>query len=39
MKNPQAVQETWVQSLGGEYPLDIHPLQYSCLGNYMDRGA
>ena len=39
VKNTQAVQETWVQSLDGEYPLEIYPFQYSCLENYMDRGA
>ena len=33
--------EMWVQSLGGEDPLEEHdnPLQYSCLENPMDRGA
>ena len=35
--------ETRVQSLGQEDPLEegmaTHPLQYSCLGNSMDRGA
>ena len=34
--------ETRVQSLGWEDPLEegmaTHPLQYSCLGNSMDRG-
>ena len=32
----------WVQSLGQEDPPgegDGNPLQYSCLGNPMDRGA
>ena len=32
----------WVQSLGQEDPLEKgngNPLQYSCLGNPMDRGA
>ena len=36
------VQETWVQSLGGEEPLEKergNPLQYSCLESPMDRGA
>ena len=38
------VSETRVQSLGREYPLEIYPLekytlQYSCLENFMDRGA
>ena len=40
IKNPPAVQETWVRSLGGEDPLEkgtaIHPLQYSGLKNSMD---
>ena len=34
--------ETWVQSLGWEDPLEkemANPLQYSCLGNPMDREA
>ena len=42
VKNPPAMQETWVRSLGWENPLeDFHgnPLQYSCLENPMDRGA
>ena len=36
------MQEMWVQSLGWEHPLkeeNGNPLQYSCLGNRMDRGA
>ena len=37
------MQEIQVQSLGQEDPLEkkmaIHPRQYSCLGNPMDRGA
>ena len=36
-----AVRETQVQSLGQEYTLEKgngNPLQYSCLGNTMDRG-
>ena len=35
------MQETWVQFLGQEDPLEKNgnPLQYSCLGNLMDRGA
>ena len=40
VKNPPAMQETWVRSLGGEDPLEkgtaIHPLQYSGLKNSMD---
>ena len=45
VKNPPATQETqqmWVRSLGGEARLkeeNGNPLQYSCLGNPMDRGA
>ena len=38
----QETQETQVQSLGGEDPLEEengNPLQYSCLGNSMNRGA
>ena len=36
------MQETWVLSLGLEDPLEkgvATQLQYSCLGNPMDRGA
>ena len=36
------MQETWVPSLGQEDPLgeeNGNPLQHSCLGNPMDRGA
>ena len=42
VKNPPAIQETWVRSLGWEDPLvegNGNPLRYSCLGNPMDRGA
>ena len=41
VKNLPAVWETWVQSLGGEDPLEkgTNPLQYPCLENPMDRGA
>ena len=42
IKNPPAMQETWVWSLGQENLLEkgkAHPLQYSCLENSMDRGA
>ena len=42
VKNPPAVQETCVQSLGREdFPGEGNgnPLQYTCLGNPMDRGA
>ena len=34
VKNPPAVQKTWVRSLGWEGKG--YPLQYSCLENYMD---
>ena len=34
------MQETWVQSLGGEDPLEEgRPLQYSCLEKPMDKGT
>ena len=36
------MQQIWVQSLGLEDPPgegNGNPLQYSCLGNPMDRGA
>ena len=39
VKNPLAVQETQVQSLGQEAPPgegNGNPLQYSCLENPMD---
>ena len=42
VKNPPAVQETRVQSLGREDPLEGghgNPLQCSCLENPRDRGA
>ena len=44
VKNPPAMQETQVQSLGQEDPLEremaTHSiLQYSCLENPMDRGV
>jgi len=45
VKNPPAIQETqetWVQSLGQEDPLEEGNgtvLQYSYLKNLMDRGA
>ena len=38
----QEIQETQVQSLGQEEPPGVgngNPLQYSCLGNPMDRGV
>ena len=40
VKNPPAVQETQVRSLGREDALEKkigNPLQYSCLENPMDR--
>ena len=40
VKNPPAMQETWVGSLGWEDPLEngkaAYPLQYSGLENSMD---
>ena len=39
VKNPPAMQETWVQPLGWEDPLEkgnSYPLQYSGLENSMD---
>ena len=44
VKNPPAMQEMQVRSLGWEDPFVLgegngNPLQYSCLGNPMDRGA
>ena len=42
VKNLPTIQETWVQSLSWEDPLEEgkgYPLQYSCLENPMDRGA
>ena len=40
VKNPPAIQETWVRSLSQEDSLENgNPLQYSCLKNSMDRGA
>ena len=42
VKNLPAVEETQVQSLGLEDPLEEghgNPLQYSCLENPIDRGA
>ena len=41
VKSLLAVRETQVQSLGCEDPMEKEkdtPLQYSCLGNPMDRG-
>ena len=42
VKNPPAIQETWVRFLGwGRSPGGGHgnPLQYSCLETPKDRGA
>ena len=41
VNNLPAMQETWVQTLGWEFPLrrECNLLQYSCLENPMDRGA
>ena len=39
VKNPPAMRETWVQSLGWEDPLNGYPLQYCGLENSTDRGA
>ena len=42
VKNLPAMQETWVQFLGWEDPLEKEMAthsQYSCLENLMDRGA
>ena len=42
VKNPPAMQETGVPSLGWEESPGIgkgNPLQYSCLRNPVDRGA
>ena len=42
VKNPPAMQETWVWSLGWEDPSwgsNGNPFQCSCLENLMDRGA
>ena len=38
VKNPPAMQETRVQSLGREDPLE-KGIQYSCLENPMNRGT
>ena len=42
VKNPPAMQETWVQFLGWEDSSGKrkgYPLQCACLGNPMDRGV
>ena len=40
VKNPPAMQETWVQSLGWDDLLEEYgnPLQYSCRDSSIDRG-
>ena len=43
VKNLSTMQETWVQSLCQEDHLEngiaFYSLHYSCLENFMDRGA
>ena len=39
VKNLPAMQETWVQSGRSPGEGNGNPLQYSCLGNPLDRGA
>ena len=40
VKYPPAMRETWVRSLDWGRALEEgNPLQYSCLGSSMDRGA
>ena len=43
VKNPPAVQETWIQFLVWEDPFpgegNSYPFQYSCLENSVDRGV
>ena len=41
VKNPPAVQETIIRSLVQRSPGEGngYPLQYSCLKNFMDKGA
>ena len=41
VKNPPAMQETWIWSLVGKIPGEGkgYPLQYSCLENSMDKGT
>ena len=39
VKNPPAVQETQIRSLGSPREGSGNPCQYSCLGNPVDRGA
>ena len=39
VKSLPAMQETWVQSLGREDPLEKETVTHSCLENSMDRAA
>ena len=39
LKHLPAMQETWVQSLGWEDPLEKEMATHSCLENPMDREA
>ena len=40
VKNPPAIQETWIQSLGQKDPLEKERATHSfCLENIMDRRA
>ena len=39
VKHLSAMQETWVQSLGWEDPLEKEMAAHSCLENPMDHGA
>ena len=41
VKNPPAMLETWFSPWVGTIPGrgEWYPLQYSCLENYLDRGA
>ena len=41
VKNPSAMQETWLQSVGPEDPLVevMATHSHSCLGNPMDRAS
>ena len=42
VKNPPAMPESWVRSLGWEDPLEVghgNPLQHSCLENPHGQGS
>ena len=41
VNNPPVMQETWVQPWVRKIPWrrECYPIQYSCLENFMDRGA